>query len=429
MNSIFSHKPSARGRPISLELPVAQAARRPHWINATRLRLYPMVALTCYLIFLVIYVYRAVWLQRADVGPLAMDFLPIWSASFLAMHGHAPDAYNLHALSVVEFNTVPYSSTIGGILPWLYPPNTLLFVAPLSLLPYKAAAVAFAGGSLALFVHAVHKIMPGRDTVLIALAFPGAALVIMVGQNGLLTAALAAFGLLALPRRPLVAGLCFGLLCMKPHLVLLFPLALLCSRSWRALVAFALTAAMTLVLAALVFGTQTYTAFLHNTVAAAGIVESGHAVMGLGRIPTVFALFKLAHAPTSLAAASQGISALLAAAAVVYAWRDDCSYPLRAAALVCASLLVSPYLYDYDLAWYGVVIAWYCRFATHRGWQRWEREWMVVLWLAPLAGLFVMVHLSLQLLPLVSAGTLAIVTRRIALERRSAPVFQRDVHQ
>ncbi|RKF50654.1 glycosyltransferase family 87 protein [Paraburkholderia fungorum] len=394
------------------------AASGAHWLDRRRLALYSMAALACYAVFLAVYLYRVMWQQRADFPPLAMDFLPFWSASFLTQHGHAVDAYNLKALTDVEMNAAPYFRTMGSILPWLYPPNSLLIMSPLALLPFQAAAVAFIAGTFALFAKAIHSIVPRRQTVLVTLAFPGVALVAVMGQNGMLTAALAASGLLALRRRPALAGVCFGLLCMKPHLVLLFPFALLCARSWRALLAFTLTAASTLALAALLFGPATFAAFLHNAGMAAGFVESGRAAMA--RVPTAFALAKLAHAPSTLAYAAQAMSAALAVAAVWYAWHRQCAYALRAATLVCASLLVSPYLYDYDLAWYGVLIAWYCRYGIGHGWRRGEREWLVVLWLAPLAGMLIITRLPFQFLPLLTVTTLGMLVRRIALERNRA---------
>jgi len=243
----------------------------------------------------------------------------------------------------------------------------------------------------------------------------------------LLTAALAGYGLIALRRRPVLAGVCLGLLCMKPQLALLFPLALLCSRSWRALAALALTASSTLGFALFVFGTGTLTAFLHNTGLATYSIESGHAV--LARVPSVFALAMTLHAPAWLAYAGQGVCALAAAAAVCYAWGRECPYALRAATLICASLLVSPYLYDYDLAWYGVLIAWYCRHGLAEGWQPGERGWLVVLWFAPLSGMLIIFGGLFQFMPLISLGTLWMLLRRIAVERRAAPVLQRDVDE
>ena len=253
-------------------------------------------------------------------------------------------------------------------------------------------------------------------------AFPGAALVLVCGQNGLLTAAIAGLGLVLLRRQPVIAGICLGLLCIKPHLAVLFPLALLCSRSWRALAAMAATAAVILVVSVLAFGTGTLAAFLHNAGMIAGLVESGRAA--LARIPTVFALATLTHVPAAWAYAAQGAVALVAAAAVCNAWGRECSLQLRAAVLICASLLVSPYLFDYDLTWLGVLIAWCVRHGLARGWKRYEREWLVGLWLLPIAGVFVVMQLKFQFMPLVIATTLWMLMRRIAQERREPAVLE-----
>ncbi|MGF6726247.1 hypothetical protein P3T43_005636 [Paraburkholderia sp. GAS41] len=396
----------------------AAAMRGQHWLTGARLRTYSLVALACYGLFLMVYLYRTEWQHRPDFGPLAMDFLPFWSASFLALHRHAIDAYNLVALTAVETQAI---SREPGILPWLYPPTFLLMVYPLALLSFKFAAMAFLGATLALFVRVMCAIVPGRQTVLVALAFPGAALVLVCGQNGLLTAGIAGLGLVLLRRQPLIAGVCLGLLCIKPHLAMLFPLALLCSRSWRALAAMGVTAAVILVVSVLAFGTGTLAAFLANTGLITGLVESGRAT--LARIPTVFALATLMHVPSAWAYAAQAVVALAAAASVCNAWGRECSFALRAAVLLCASLLVSPYLFDYDLTWLGVLIAWCVQHGLARGWKRYEREWLVGLWLLPIAGVFVVMQLKFQFMPLVVATTLWMLMRRIAQERRDPVVL------
>jgi len=422
MNPLLSRKPLTHPRRLQT-VPLADfPAARQHWLNSERLRLYPAVLLACYLVFVVIRVYYLVWRHEA-VGPLAGDFLPFWSASYLALHGHAVDAYNVNALTAVELHAMPYFSKVGGIMPWLYPPTFLLVVYPLALVPYNVAAVAFVGGTCALFVTAIRAIVAERMSTLLALAFPGIALVAIAGQNGALTAAIAGFGLVLLRRRPGVAGICLGLLCMKPQLAVLFPVALLCARSWRALASFSLTAGATLALAVLAFGTGTLSAFLQNAGMAAGCVEAGRAA--LARMPSALAFVIMLHGPLGLAYIAQGVCALGAAAAVCYAWSGECAYSLRAATLICASLLVSPYLYDYDLVWYGVLIAWYCRHAMVRGWRRGEREWLVVLWLAPFAGTLAVTHVHVQFMPLISAASLWMLVRRIAVERREPAVLQR----
>ena len=140
-------------------------------------------------------------------------------------------------------------------------------------------------------------------------------------------------------------------------------------------------------------------------------------------MPSVFALATMAGWPAIVADGLQLLSAATAAIAVIYAWRGACSYALRAATLACACLLVSPYLYDYDLTWYGIVIAWYARYAWTHGWRRLDREWLLLLWLMPLAGLAVVPHLSFQFMPLVTLASLGLLVSRIARERHDVPLM------
>ncbi|ABC34186.1 glycosyltransferase family 87 protein [Burkholderia thailandensis] len=406
------------------ELPAAGPRRRPHWLGAKRVRTYAVAALVCYAVFGGIYLVR--WLSGWLGSPLppALDFAPTWSAARLAVQGHAVDAWRFSALHALELQAAPSIRDMRGVLLWLYPPQTLLLVAPLGWLPYPVAALAWVVGTGTLFVATVRAIVPRRLAALCALAFPGTFFVALVGQNSLLTAALAGFGLVALRRRPALAGCCFGLLVIKPQLALLFPLALLCASQWRALGAWAATVALAAALSTLAFGIGAWAAFAHGAASALQTIGAGQAT--LARIPTFFAMATFAGLPLVVAQLLQAASIAFAAAAVVYAWRGACPHALRSAALVCASLLVSPYLYDYDLAWYGLVIAWAVRHAHAEGWRPLEREGLVALVPMPLAGLVAVGPLGFQFLPLVTAGALAAIVWRIARERRSAPCLPGD---
>src|SRR5580698_2736135 len=102
MNPISSNPPHTVRRSPLTSFEAAHVRRGQHWLNGERLRTYSLVALVCYGVFLLVYLYRTEWQHRPDFGPLAMDFLPFWSASFLALHHHAIDAYNVVALTAVE---------------------------------------------------------------------------------------------------------------------------------------------------------------------------------------------------------------------------------------------------------------------------------------------------------------------------------------
>ncbi|WP_175846049.1 glycosyltransferase family 87 protein [Burkholderia arboris] len=401
------------------ELPIAGPHRYPHWFNRDRVRLYATAALLTELLFIGIYLIRVFLSNNGAPEPLSPDFSPVWSAAWLAAHGHGADAWHFPALFAVQKLAIPTMTLADGTLPWLYPPTMLLLVLPLGWLPYTLALVLWLAITYALFAATIRATVQRDAAWLCALAFPGAFLTVIAGQTSLFTATLAGLGLLALNRRPVVAGICFGLLTMKPQLAVLFPLALLCAGQWRALAAWAATLAVSSVLATLAFGLAPWVTFMHVIANVYAIVGTGHAK--LARMPTVFALATMAGWPALVARSLQLLSAAAAAIAVVYAWRGACSYALRAATLVCACLLVSPYLYDYDLTWYGFVIAWYARYAWTHGWRHFDREWLMLLWPMPLAGLAVVPHLSFQFMPLVTLASLALLVSRIAQERHDVP--------
>ena len=400
----------------ALAQPAEAKTHRSHWLSGQRLWIYPLAALIYYLGVAVAYVYHLVWLKDPQLSVLAVDCLPFWSASHLALQGHAVDAYNFGILKPIE--ELAAGGPVG-VLPWLYPPTFLLFVCPLALLPFALSAPIFLFGTLALFVKVVKTIAPHPSTTLIAIAFPGSALALTAGQNGLLTASLVGLGLVLLRSRPIPAGLCFALVAMKPQLCVLIPLALLASRSWRALGAMIAGVAISLALSVLAFGSETLVAFVHNMGLANSFIESGRAL--LFRVPTPFAALKLLHAPTAVAGAVQAVSALCAVGTVCFAWGRPSAFGLRAAVLVCASMLVSPYLYDYDLTWYGILIAWVVYHAREHGFQRGQREWLAVLWLAPIAGLTLVSHLHIPFTPLISIVTLWMLIAQIARERSAQP--------
>ncbi|RQR46263.1 DUF2029 domain-containing protein [Burkholderia sp. Bp9131] len=401
------------------ELPIAGPRRFPHWLNRDRVRLYAAAVLLTELLFLCVYLARVHGSHTSVPGPLAQDLAPIWSAARLAAHGHAIDAWHFPSLFAIEKLAIPTMNAADGSLPWLYPPTMLLFVLPLGWLPYMFALVLWIGVTYALFAVTIRATVQRDAALLCALAFPGAFLTVIVGQTSLLSATLAGCGLLMLNRRPVISGICFGLLTMMPQMAILFPLALLCAAQWRALAAWAVTIAGGFALSTLAFGLGAWFAFAHGIHDAAQLVGAGHA--RLARMPTVFALATLAGWPAYVARGLQLLSAAAAAIAVVYAWRGACSYALRAATLACACLIVSPYLYDYDLTWYGLVIAWYARYAWTHGWRRFDREWLLLMWVMPLAGLVLVPHLSFQFMPLVTLASLALLVSRIAQERHDVP--------
>ena len=250
------------------------------------------------------------------------------------------------------------------------------------------------------------------DWLLLALAFPAVLINVGHGQNGFLTAALLAGALIALDRRPLLAGILFGLLVYKPQYGLLLPIVLAASGRWKCFAAAAATVALMTVATTLVFGAAVWHAFLASTEFTRSVVlEQGNT--GWYKIQSVFAWARMWGAPVPLAYALQGATIVTLGAALAWLWRSTASYPLKAAALCLATILATPYSFDYDMMVLAPAIAWLAVDGLERGFGPWEKTALAALWLAPLLARSI-AHLSL-----VPLGVPAMLTAFVLILRRS----------
>src|SRR5271156_1367741 len=141
-----------------------------------------------------------------------------------------------------------------------YPPVFLLLCGALARLPYLTAFLVFEATTLGFYLLVLRRILGERSVAILVplLAFPPVLWTIGLGQNGFLTAGLFGAATLLIDRRPTVAGLLFGALCVKPHFALLVPVALAAGGRWRAVAAAFASAAALCLLSLAVFGWQTW---------------------------------------------------------------------------------------------------------------------------------------------------------------------------
>jgi alpha-1,2-mannosyltransferase len=159
------------------------------------------------------------------------DFLNTWMGGKSAFSG-GPGAW---------FDSDVYNAVVRGVvgdpnLPpvyWSYPPHLLLFTWPFGLLGYLPAYALWCIGGLWLYVRAAFAGGVDRKFWLFLAVAPAATVNIFLGQNGFLTAALLIGGFAILDRRPIVAGILFGILTIKPQFGLLLPVMLVWTGRWR----------------------------------------------------------------------------------------------------------------------------------------------------------------------------------------------------
>lgn len=297
----------------------------------------------------------------ASGRPLGDDFINYWSGAFLAWHSRAVEIYHWPA-----YHAFQQGFAGAEIAPYHYgyPPVLLILTAPLAALPYLPGLAVWLVTSWICFQRALVLAIPGRSAMLLALATPAIFVNAIGGQNGAWTAAFFGGGLSLLERRPVIAGVLFGLLIYKPHLGLLIPVALLAGGHWRAAVAAAATAGGLILASLLLFGPDAWREYSHIvSVIRQVILEDGAGVWH--RMISVFVFARRLGADVQLAYIAQAVTGVIAAIIVARAWASkDASAPLKNSLLVLGTSLATPYLQDYDLVVGAFVAVWLTSHAT-----------------------------------------------------------------
>src|SRR5206468_6495133 len=130
------------------------------------------------------------------------------------------------------------------------------------LLTYPTAYVVWSVLGLAGYVIVVAD--GRRDPLHLALLVlaPAVTVNLAFGQIGFVIAALMVGGLLNVDRRPVLAGILFGVLTVKPHIGLMLPIMLVLTGRWRVIAAAAMTYLVLDALAALCYGWQVWADYL-----------------------------------------------------------------------------------------------------------------------------------------------------------------------
>jgi len=358
------------------------------WLTPERIRSYSLIVLVLSLAAVVI------WIGLSEHGvdrngkPLGTDFSSFYAAGSMALEGHAAAAYDFalhHAREQQVFGAAtPYYA-------WLYPPLFFLIAAPLALLPYPLALAVWQFGTLILYLAVIGTILRSaradplvrRNWLLVAVAFPAVLINLGHGQNGFLSAALFGAALLALPKRPVLAGVLFAALAYKPQFGIAIPFALLAAGRWRTIVAAGLTLAILIAVTALLFGIDAWRAFFASTgISREILLESG--AVGFEKLQSAFAVVRLWGGGVTLAYAVQAFVSCAVIASIVWCWRSACDEAHKAALLVTGTLLASPHILDYDLIVLAVAIAYLAARGLRTGFRPFELTLLGALWIVPL---------------------------------------------
>ena len=379
------------------------------WLTAERIRAYSVILLALGVLGF------TAWVALSDGGidrngkPIGTDFSNVYAAGTLAWQGKAADAYDpplQHAAEIAVFGgrDVPFYG-------WHYPQFFLVIAALVAAVPYLWGLALWQLTSFIAYLAALRAILPRRETLLVASAFPAVFVNVGHGHNGFLTTALLGGALLLLDRRPWLAGVLIGLIAYKPQFGVLIPLALIADGRWRTIAGAALTVTALIASSTWLFGMEIWHAFSASTAFTRDVVlEQGGT--GWLKIQSIFSAMRMWGAGLTVAYTAQSLLAAGLAISIVWLWRSDAAFALKAAALATGSLLATPYVLDYDLVVLAIAIAWFAQHGLDHGFLKHEINVLALAWIAPLLTRIVSGAIYLPLGLIAMMALYAMVLRR-----------------
>ena len=337
---------------------------------------------------------------------IGRDFINTWAGPQLAFSDRFPLLFDFPGYQAAI-------STLFGepLMPhaWSYPLFCLLLFWPIAQLPYFAALTVWTFGLFALFAAMTLSQIERaqRPLVLILLVLAPATLINAVGgQNGFLSACLLLGGILLLDRRPILAGILFGLLTYKPHLGVALPFLLLALGAWRTIAAAAVTAALLVAASAAAFGLEAWRAYFEVTGPLHVRVLESLSDFGTYMVTSVMvSMARTFGVSLQIGLVVQMMVAMPVIAVAVWAIRQTADPAKRAFVLVAATLLATPYAMVYDFAALTAVMVWRLCGPQPLGFIR--GAIMLVAWLMPLGAMYLN-NFGLGLAPLALIGVFAI---------------------
>ena len=309
------------------------------------------------------------WIFDEQGRVIPTDFINVWSAGKLALDGRPGLAWDWDIQKQLQVAVL--GRNYVGNFAWHYPPPFLFIASLLAHFPYAVAFIGWAATSLMPYLAVMRAIVGRPFGLLLAAAFPVVLTNTLVGQNGFLTASLIGGTLYLMPTRPVLSGICLGLLSYKPQYGLLFPLVLIAASQWTVFVTAGIVAVTMAFASWLAFGTENWQAFFHwMPMFSQAFLTEGRAPWG--KMQSIFALVRYFGGTEQLAWVFQWIMSAAVAVVLALMWRSRVSYPLKAAALAAGTLLITPYLFLYDVMVLAIAVAFLVRIGLSQGFQHYE---------------------------------------------------------
>jgi len=331
------------------------------------------------------------------------DFVNTWLGAQLALTGDPGTHFSIDAYNAL------LAERFSGEYPlhiWSYPPQLLLFTWPWGLMPYMPAYILHCVLGLALYLAVVTDGQRRADHLVLLILAPAVTVNIWCGQNGFLIAALLVGGLIQLDRRPVLAGVLFGLLSIKPQLGVLLPVMLVLTGRWRTIAAAAVTIAVLFAATTFVFGWKVWSAYVNDAMPTQARVFLKDFEHFMTHMPTAFMGARVAGFSLTIAAWAQAVVSVVTVIAVAWTFWRRREPDLSNALFVTATFLVTPYAFNYDMVAFGWVVI---KLMDRADNDAWDYGLMLAVWALP----FLTVPIGMAGLPVAFLPILAFAGRLI----------------
>jgi alpha-1,2-mannosyltransferase len=323
------------------------------WLTAKRIRIHGLLLAVCLWTTYAVDMSATGLLDRNGLVK-GTDFLHFYTLGTLALQGRGDLLYDMRAQAELVKKLVPQAP--NSLYVSLYGPQVSLLFASFGRLPYGSALVAWLALNILIYTfccYAVWKTCPHLQsypwTVLtLATAFPGFFHLLAWGQTSGIALLCFTLAYLALQKNHnLLAGLAVGSLIFKPQLGLAAAVVFILAREWKVIAGALVAASVQLAAGFLQYGTNV----MRNYLWALAHVRDVSPLLEprLYQTHSLRSFWSLLLPWQQLAFALYVFTAVAVLALAVQCWKSGGSLQVRYAALLLATVLVSPHLTVYDL--------------------------------------------------------------------------------
>ena len=255
---------------------------------------------------------------------------------------------------------------------------------------------------------------------------PAAFFSLWLGQSGMLVSALLIAGIGFLERRPVLAGVLFGLLTVKPTLGLLLPFVLVAGGHWRVVLSAMATTGLLIGVSLAFYGLDGWTSYLIDVPSYQMSFHAGEDNLVVNLAPTVFMAVRLLGFDSALGYGAQALVTLITLAVLVWAFHQKRDFGLNGALLMVGTVLASPFVHSYDMSFVTAAVLLLLLDMARHGVRAGERSLAVLTWLLPFLVYFLNGAAEIPIGPVILALLFGAILRRLiarARERESSHLF------